>query len=321
MRVLVTGGAGFIGSHVVDALLARGDEVVVVDDFNTYYSAERKRKNIKEASSQKGFSLFEADIRDISALRRIMKETAPERVIHLAARAGVRPSLVDPELYHAVNVVGTENVLKAAVDSGVRHVVFGSSSSVYGARNDPPFKETDDVSKQVSPYAETKRKGELLCERFCSQDGISVNALRFFTVYGPRGRPDMAPFKFVSRVLADEPIEMYGDGSSKRDYTYVTDIVSGVLSAVDKPMGFEIFNLGNNTMVSLAEFIETVEQVTGKKATINRLPEQKGDVPLTCADISKAESRLDYSPRTSVIDGLSSFYKWYMNPEVELKEV
>ncbi|HAU40075.1 MAG: NAD-dependent epimerase/dehydratase [Candidatus Peregrinibacteria bacterium GW2011_GWF2_43_17] len=312
MRVLVTGAAGFIGSHTVRALLKDGNEVVGVDDFNDYYDPEIKRKNIAEFLDDARFKIEKADIRNEQEMMRIFKKYTPERVIHLAARAGVRPSIKDPILYHDVNVNGTLNILGAAQSIGVKNFVFASSSSVYGGLEATPFCESAWPLNPISPYAATKLGGENLCRYFHEQFGMSTTCLRFFTVYGPSGRPDMAPYMFTKSILEGTPINRFGKGDTKRDYTFVEDIVSGVVSAIKTPLGYEIINLGNNQPIELNEFIGTIEKVLGKKAKINELSEAEGDVKITYADIEKAKKLLQYNPKTKIEEGMRKFAEWYV---------
>ncbi|MBI5797453.1 GDP-mannose 4,6-dehydratase [Candidatus Woesearchaeota archaeon] len=310
-KILVTGGAGFIGSHVVDALLARGREVVVVDNFNDYYDPRRKRRNIASHLDDKAFTLAEGSIEDFSFLQKVFERYKPHKVLHLAARAGVRPSIQDPLLYKVSNVDGTQNILELARRNALGQFVFASSSSVYGGNIKIPFSEEDRVDQPFSPYAATKRMGELLGYTYSHLFELPVTCLRFFTVYGPRGRPDMAPYLFTDAISNGRPIEMFGDGSTRRDYTYISDIVSGVLASLEKPFAYEIFNLGNSQTVSLRDFISTVEDVVGKEAIIQQRNLFPGDVPVTFADISKAKKMLGYSPVVPVKDGLRHFFEWY----------
>lgn len=310
MKYLVTGGAGFIGSHLCEALINRGDFVVCVDDFNNYYDPALKERNVCELVKQKNFVLYRQDITDFRGLERVFAQENPDKTVHLAARAGVRASLKDPLLYSLVNVQGTVNVLELSKKYGVKQVVFASSSSVYGEREDVPFKETDRVDNPVSYYAATKKAGELFCHSFAHNNKIPVTCLRFFTVFGPRGRPDMAPYKFISAVSKEEPITMFGDGSSMRDYTYIDDIISGVLAALDKPFGYEIINLGNSRPVLLKDFVAGIERVVGKKARINHEPVQEGDVSKTFADVGKAKKLLGWQPSTPLEEGLKRTYEY-----------
>ncbi len=310
MKVLVTGGAGFIGSHVAEALLGRGDEVVSADNFSDYYSPEIKRKNIGLAKKSEKYAFYEADVRDLDAFRKIFSREKPSKVIHLASMAGVRYSIQNPQVYQDVNVGGTLNMLELAREFKVKKFIYSSSSSVYGNSGDVPFSETQ-VPSPISPYAASKLSGEAFCRAYSHLYGISIASLRFFTVYGPRGRPDMAPYKFVKLISEGRPIDMYGDGSSKRDYTFVSDIVDGVLKSLDADFSYEVFNLGRSDTVELKRFILIVERLTGKKARINRLPDQPGDVPVTYANIQKAARILGYKPKVSIEAGMGEFVEWF----------
>lgn len=312
MTILITGAAGFIGSHTMRALLEKGENIIGVDDFNDFYDPEMKRKNIAQFANDKKFKLEKADIRDEEEILRIFKKYLPEKVIHLAARAGVRPSIKNPTLYHEVNVSGTLNVLNAANLVNVKNFVFASSSSVYGGLKKTPFKEAEWPLSPISPYAATKLGGENLCRYFHEQFGMDITCLRFFTVYGESGRPDMAPYLFTKSIIEGTAINKFGDGYTKRDYTYVGDIVSGIISAIQTPLGYEIINLGNNKPVSLNSFIATIEKILDKKAKINELPEAEGDVKITYADINKAKKLLNYNPKTDIKQGLEKFINWYL---------
>ncbi len=306
MKVLVTGGAGFIGSHVVEKLLARGDEVTVLDNFNDFYDPTIKRENML---ANAGARLVEGDIRDADLIKRLFAEGF-EGVIHLAAMAGVRPSLEDPLLYGDVNVRGTQTLLRELEHADIRFV-FASSSSVYGSNERVPFEETDDIHRPVSPYAATKRSGELLCYTHHHLYKTPISCLRFFTVYGPRQRPEMAIHKFVRRCLAGESIPFFGDGSTRRDYTYIDDIVDGVVRSLDRCEGYEVYNLGESETISLSELVSTIGEVTGTEPVLERLPMQPGDVLITYANVDKARQKLGYEPRTSLRDGLERFLSWY----------
>ena len=314
--ILVTGGAGFIGSHTTQALLDRGDRVICLDNFNDYYSPQRKRKNVAAFVERPDYTLVEGDVRDINTLARLFETYHPRYVVHIAAMAGVRYSIQHPELYESVNIKGTLNVLEMARQHEVANMVFASTSSIYGARKQVPFREDDRVDEQVSPYAATKRACELLAFTYHHLHGLNFTALRFFTVYGPRGRPDMAPYLFTDAVFRGTELKMFGDGSSSRDYTYIGDIVQGVVAAIDKPLGYEIINLGNSRTVYLRDFIALVEKLAGKKANIVSYPMPPGDVPRTFADISKAKRLLAYDPQTPFEEGLARFVDWY-RAEVE----
>ncbi|HKX46130.1 MAG TPA: GDP-mannose 4,6-dehydratase [Planctomycetota bacterium] len=307
-RVLITGGAGFIGSHVAEALLARGDEVTVLDNFNDFYDPRRKRANAERLTAAR---VVEGDIRDRAAVGRLFAEGGFEAVVHLAAMAGVRPSLRDPLHYEDVNVRGTLILLEEIRKRpGLKHV-FASSSSVYGTNSKVPFTEADDIHHPISPYAATKRAGELHCFTFHHLYGVPTSCLRFFTVYGPRQRPEMAIHKFVRAALAGEPIPMYGDGSTRRDYTYIDDIVDGVVRSLDRCAGYEVYNLGESRTTSLAELIELVGRACGVAVAVERQPVQPGDVEITYADVTKARTQLGYDPHTTVADGLARFVAWY----------
>lgn len=310
-RILVTGAAGFIGSHLADTLLARGDEVRGVDSFNTYYDPAIKRRNLSKARGMGRFSLSEVDICDEAALREVFAEFQPEVVVHLAARAGVRPSLQDPNLYHRVNVIGGQHILDACRDFKVANLVFASSSSVYGGSKEVPFRETDPVMTPVSPYAATKRMNELQAHVYHHIYGLRTTMLRFFTVYGPRQRPDMAIHKFTKMILAGEPIPMFGDGSTFRDYTYIDDIIDGVVRCVDTPFDYEIFNLGESHTTSLRELITLIERHTGREAIIDEQPMQAGDVEKTYANVDHARALLGYAPHFSMDEGIKRFVEWY----------
>ncbi len=310
-RVLITGAAGFIGSSLTDELLARGDEVIGVDNFNTYYDPAIKRRNLAQADSMDRFTLHEVDICDEEAVNALFAETQPEVVVHLAARAGVRPSLQDPNLYHRVNVIGGQHILDACRHHKPSHLVFASSSSVYGGSVDVPFQETDPVMTPVSPYAATKRMNELQAHVYQHVYGVRTTMLRFFTVYGPRQRPDMAIHKFVKMILNGEPIPMFGDGSTLRDYTYIDDIIDGVVRCVDTPFDYEIFNLGESHTTSLKELIGLIEKHTGEKAVIDQQPMQAGDVEQTYANVDHAKEKLGYNPHFTMDEGIARFVKWY----------
>jgi len=319
-RILVTGGAGFIGSHLVDRLLADGREVSCIDDFNDYYPPVLKRFNVSNHVPNGAYELFENDIRDAASISEIVRRWRPEAIVHLAARAGVRPSVVDPFLYEQTNVSGTLNVLEAARISGTARVVFGSSSSVYGFNTKVPFEETDAVYQQISPYAATKLAGEALCSCYAYLYSLPIVSLRFFTVYGPRQRPDLAIRKFIQNVLHGRPIVLYGDGSSSRDYTYVDDIVSGIMAAIDiESSGHEIVNLGNSVPVSLLDMVATIEHVVGRRAEIEWAPLQAGDVPRTFASVTKARGLLRYDPKTSLEEGIRELSRWIESLVPELR--
>jgi len=314
-RILLTGGAGFIGSHVAEALIRRGAKLAIVDNLDDFYAPSRKRLNLQEIQSAGACEFFEADVRDMGALRKVAARIQPEIVIHLAARAGVRPSIEQPALYESVNVAGTVTLLEIAREFKVQRLIFGSSSSVYGVSNKVPFCEDDLNTHPISPYAATKLAAELMCYTYAHLYGLTTLCLRFFTVYGPRQRPDLAIHKFTALIEAGKPIPVFGDGSMGRDYTYVDDIVSGVIASLEyaapPKMPFDVFNLGNSHPIRLTELIAQLEAATGKKALQDRLPDQPGDVPMTWANIDKAKRLLGYSPRTSMAQGLQNFVAWY----------
>jgi UDP-glucuronate 4-epimerase len=316
-KILVTGGAGFIGSHTTQALLDRGDEVVCLDNFNDYYSPARKYANVAPFLDRSGYTLIEGDVRDRDTLETLVSAHKPERIAHIAAMAGVRYSLQHPDLYEEVNVRGTLNVLEVARQHEIKDIVFASTSSIYGSRQKVPFSEDDRVDWPVSPYAATKRACELMGYTYHHLYDINFTALRFFTVYGPRGRPDMAAWLFTEAVFRGTALKMFGDGSSSRDYTYIDDIVQGVLAAIDKPMGYEIINLGNNHTIYLRDFVDMVQEFVGTAANIVHRPMPPGDVPRTCADISKAQRLLGYDPRTPFVEGLKKFVDWYRSEVAE----
>ena len=310
LRVLVSGGAGFIGGHLVGSLLDRGDEVSIVDNFDPFYPERIKRRALGPLLTR-GARLFETDIRDEEGVKAAFAAARPEAVVHLAALAGVRPSLVDPQRYMDVNVRGTANLLEAARAAGVRRFVFGSSSSVYGARTQAPFRETDRTDSPLSPYAASKAAGELLARTFHNLYGLEVVSLRFFTVYGPRQRPDLAIHKFARRMLAGQSLPFFGDGETRRDYTWVDDILAGVRAAIDKPgLKDEVVNLGGAKTTSLKDLIALLEDSLGVKAILDRQPMQPGDVPLTSADVTHGKQVLGYAPNTPIEVGLKKFAEW-----------
>ena len=312
-QILVTGGAGFIGSHLVKRLLGENIwNVTVVDDFNDFYSPAIKRANVEPFLDDSRFTLYEADIRDAEFLRVIFEENKFACVVHLAARAGVRPSLAQPKLYAETNVNGTLNLLELAREFEIKQFVFGSSSSVYGINNKIPFAEDDRIHQPISPYAATKAAGELLCHTYSHLYGIRAVCLRFFTVYGARQRPDLAIHKFSKLIWEDKPIQVFGDGTTRRDYTYIDDIIQGVRAAIDyNASDYEIFNLGESQTVELRYLIELIEKNLNKKAIIDRQPLQPGDVPQTFADISKSRELLNYNPQTKIEEGIAKFTGWF----------
>jgi len=316
MNFLITGGAGFIGSHVGERLLQDGHSVWAFDDLNAFYDPQFKRRNLRDLQAlAKPFEFCHGDITDRAALAEVFAATRFDQVIHLAARAGVRPSLADPALYQRVNVEGTVNVLEAARQQGVKKITIASSSSVYGLNSRTPFSEADPVGTPVSPYAASKLACESLGHVWHHLYGMDVAMLRFFTVYGPRQRPDLAIYKFAKLILAGKPIPVFGDGSAARDYTFVSDTVDGILACTRRELGFEIFNLGESQVVSLSRMIELLEAALGKKAIIDRQPLQPGDVPITYANIDKARARLGYDPQVKFEAGVQHFAEWILNSE------
>jgi UDP-glucuronate 4-epimerase len=321
-KVLVTGGAGFIGSNVAEYLLERGDDVVIIDEMNDYYDVSIKEANLKCLTDNYGtdrLKIFRGDICDEELMTRIFEQERPGWVCHMAARAGVRPSIQDPFVYIHSNIKGTTLLMELSHRFGVKNFVFASSSSVYGGSKSTFFSEDELVDNPVSPYAATKKACELLAYTYHHLYKLNVTGLRFFTVYGPRGRPDMAPFKFIDRVSRGVQIQQFGDGSSSRDYTYISDIVDGVVRSIDRPHAYQIFNLGKGSGNSLKEFIDLVQKHTGKEANIKILPDQPGDVPYTCADVRKAERMLGYRSTVDFEEGLRRTAKWYQQAYADEK--
>ena len=329
MKVLVTGAAGFIGSTTAHALLDRGDEVVGIDNINDYYDIALKHARLERLQVRAGFSFHQIDIKDVDALRAVYEQHKPDRIVHLAAQAGVRYSLENPQAYIDANVTGFLNILEAARDLGSEHVVFASTSSVYGSHENMPFSENDGVDHPVSLYAATKKANELMAHTYAHLFQLPCTGLRFFTVYGPWGRPDMALFLFTRKILAGEPIDVFNHGNHTRDFTYVDDIVEGVIRTLDKPATpntawdaknpdpassaapYRIYNIGSNNPVNLARYIEVLEETLGKKAEKNLLPLQPGDVPDTYANVDNLVSDMQYKPTTTVEDGITNFVRWY----------
>ena len=310
MKVLVTGGAGFIGSHFVEKLLADGHAVSVLDDFNDFYDPAIKRANTAAFSNHA--AVHEADLRDGPAVDRIVATEKPDAIVHLAARAGVRPSIKEPKLYIDTNITGTWHILEAARIHGVPRIVSASSSSVYGVIKTAPFREDMLINQTISPYAATKMATEQVCSNYTHLYGLRTISLRFFTVYGPRQRPDLAIHSFTRAIDEDRPIQQFGDGSTRRDYTYIDDILQGMSACLTYDGALcDVFNLGESQTTTLSDLIATIEQALGKKAVIQRLPEQPGDVPLTYADISKARTLLGYDPHTKIAEGIPKFVDWY----------
>jgi UDP-glucuronate 4-epimerase len=329
MNFLVTGGAGFIGSHVCERLLHDGHSVWAFDDLNNHYDPQLKRRNLREVQAVAGgccsaaatqlehrFEFVHGDITDRPALDEIFSSVKFDQVIHLAARAGVRPSLADPALYQRVNVEGTVNVLEAARTHRVKKITIASSSSVYGMNSKTPFSESDPIFSAVSPYAASKLACEALGHVWHHIYGMDVAMLRFFTVYGPRQRPDLVIYKFAKLITEGKPIPVFGDGSAVRDYTFITDTLDGIIACTQKEFGYELFNLGESQTVKLTRLIELLEKALGKKAVIDRQPVQPGDVPITFADISRAHARLGYNPRVKIEQGLPKFVDWFLKRNV-----
>lgn len=312
-NILVTGGAGFIGSHLVDRLLNEGDwQITVVDDFNDFYSPEIKHANIAEHVKAPNYRIVDADIRDAQTMEALFMQYKFDVIVHLAARAGVRPSLSEPKLYAETNINGTLNLLELAKEHNIKQFVFGSSSSVYGINAKVPFAEDDRIHQPISPYAATKAAGELICHTYSHLYGIRIVALRFFTVYGARQRPDLAIHKFSRLITEGKPIQVFGDGTTRRDYTYVDDIIQGVRAAIDYDRSmYEVFNLGESQTIELGELISLLERNLDMNAVIDRQPLQPGDVPITFADISKSRELLGYNPTTKIADGIPKFVEWF----------
>ena len=308
----MTGGAGFIGSHLVEKLLAGSHDVVVLDDFNDFYDPQIKHANI--AGFVKDVTVYHVDLRDSESVRNLFHREKVDAIAHLAARAGVRPSIQYPRLYYDTNVTGTLHLLEAARVTGIERFIFASSSSVYGALKAIPFSEDEHLSQTISPYAATKVAGEFLCSTYSHLYNLRVVALRYFTVYGPRQRPDLAIHQFTRRIYAGQPIDQFGDGSTRRDYTYIEDVIQGTMAALEYegPL-FDIFNLGESETIQLKDLIMAIENALGKRAKISQLPEQPGDMPLTCADISKARKLLGYNPTAKFSDGLPKFIDWFLH--------
>ena len=316
MNILITGGAGFIGSHLTERLLREGNSIItIIDDFNDYYDPKTKYRNIASFPGE-GVCIETIDIRDTEEVERVIANNKPDLIIHLAARAGVRPSLKDPVLYTSVNVDGTIGILELARKYGIKKFIFASSSSVYGNTDSVPFREDNHNIQPISPYGVSKLAGEYYCRVYSKVYGLDIIALRFFTVYGPRQRPDMAIHKFTRLIYEGKDIEMYGDGSTKRDYTFITDILDGISGSINRLLqvdgfGFEPYNLGESQTVELICLVELIEKALGKKARVKRLPEQTGDVRLTYSDISKARQNLCYNPQVKIEDGIPEFVKWF----------
>ena len=317
MNIVVTGGAGFIGSHLCEKLLSLGSKIICIDSFDDFYNPAIKEDNISEVTGSSHFKLYRSDITNPTQMEKIFSENSIDMVIHLAARAGVRPSIEKPLLYEKVNILGTINLLECCKKYNISKFIFASSSSVYGGNKKIPFSEKDNVDHPISPYAATKKAGELICYTYYDLYKISIYCFRFFTVYGPRQRPEMAIHKFTRLILGGEEIEIYGDGSSSRDYTYIDDVISGITKSLNTVKGFEIINLGNSNTVKLIDLIRLIEITTGEKGDLKFTKSQPGDVFITYADIRKARKMLKYFPETNIEEGLIKFVKWYKEKRKE----
>jgi len=310
MKILVTGGAGFIGSHLCEKLIDSGSKIICVDNFDEFYEPAIKEDNISDLAA-KDFELYRSDICDPVSMEEIFSKSSIDMVIHMAAKAGVRPSIREPLLYERVNIRGTINLLECCRRHNVSRFIFASSSSVYGGNEKLPFSEEDRVDFPISPYAATKKAGELICHTYNSLYKISVFCFRFFTVYGPRQRPEMAIHKFTRKILNGEDVEIYGDGSSSRDYTYIDDVISGIMNSIEKIKGFEIINLGNSSTVKLLDLVKLIEAAAGRKARMRFIRTQPGEVFMTYANIRKAKKMLEYLPKTNIGEGVDRFIEWY----------
>lgn len=318
MNILVTGAAGFIGSHVCEHFIKLGHSVTGLDNFDSFYPIEFKEQNLEGLNKSAGFQFYEADIRDKKGLNELFQDAEIEVVIHLAAKAGVRPSIESIEEYYDVNVNGTVNLLESMRKNGVKKMLFASSSSIYGNNTKVPFSETDPVDNPISPYASTKKSGELLCHVYHHLYNFDITCLRFFTVFGPRQRPDLAIHKFTRLIEEGKPIPFYGDGSTSRDYTYILDIVDGINCAINHLKGYQLFNLGESNVITLNQLVGTIENTLNKKAILNKQSMQPGDVNKTYADISKARSEIGYNPKFDFETGIKEFVKWYQNFKLKL---
>lgn len=312
MNILVTGGAGFIGSHLSEVLLNLNHRVVVIDNLNDYYNPEIKKKNIEKASKHVNYKFYKEDIRNLEVIFKICKSNPIDLICHLAARAGVRSSIQQPELYQDVNIKGTLNILEICKNLSISKLLFASSSSIYGNNTKVPFSESDPVDNPISPYAATKKACELLCYTYCHLYNINISCLRFFTVYGPRQRPDMAISKFTNLIYNNKPVPMFGDGSMERDFTYIDDIIDGILKVIDNINGYEIYNLGKSQCIKLIDLINLIGRTLNKEIKINRKPLQPGDVNKTYSDITKAKNKLGYNPKTNIEIGIQKYIEWYL---------
>jgi UDP-glucuronate 4-epimerase len=311
LKILVTGAAGFIGSHVAESLLKRGDQVTGLDNFNDYYDPARKRANLASFRNHPGLRFYEADIRDADQMQHMIAEHRPDAIAHLAAMGGVRYSIGRAPLYVDVNLRGTVNMLEAARSAGVPHFVFASTSSVYGKTEHIPFEESDPCNEPLAPYPATKKAAEVMGYTYSNLHGLSFTALRFFSVYGPRGRPDMMPFMVTHRIVNGQEIQLFDAGKLRRDWTYVDDIVAGVVAAVDRPLGYEIINLGRGEPVLMADFVDIIEGLVGKPAVLSTPPAPPSEPEINFADIGKARRLLAYEPKTAIHDGLAGMWDWY----------
>lgn len=317
MNILVTGGAGFIGSHLCEKLIDSGSKIICVDNFDNFYNPAIKENNLSGVIGSSYFKLYRSDICSLDQMEEIFSKNSIDMVIHLAARAGVRPSIEKPFLYEKVNILGTMNLLECCKRYNISKFIFASSSSVYGGNKKIPFSEEDNVDHPISPYAATKKAGELICYTYHNLYKISIFCFRFFNVYGPRQRPETAIHKFTRQILNGEDIEIYGDGSSSRDYTYIDDVISGILRSLDRIKGFEVINLGNSNTVKLIDLIRLIEITTGGKGQLKFVKNQPGDIFITYADIRKARKMLKYLPKTNIKEGLVKFVKWYKEKRKE----
>lgn len=311
MKVLVTGAAGFIGSHLAETLLGRGDQVIALDNFNDYYNPARKRANVAPFRDHARLTFYEADIRDAGKMQHIIAGHCPDVIAHIAAMANVRYSIGRAPLYTDVNLRGTVNLLEGAREAGVPHFVFASTSSIYGKTDRIPFEESDPCNHPLAPYPATKKACEVMGYTYQNLHALNFTALRFFSVYGPRGRPDMMPFMVTHRIVNGQEIQLFDAGQMKRDWTYVDDIIAGLVAAIDRPLGYEIINLGRGEPVLMAHFVEIVEELVGKTAILSTPPAPSSEPKINFADISKARQLLDYDPKTAVVDGLAHMWGWY----------
>lgn len=318
MKILITGAAGFIGSHTCESLIKNGNSIIGVDNFDSFYSYRLKELNLEQLNQNSNFRFYKADIRDDKALNQIFSTNRVDVVIHLAAKAGVRPSIESISEYYDVNINGTISLLESMRKNGIKKMVFASSSSIYGNNQKVPFSEDDRVDNPISPYASTKKSGELLCHVYSHLYNFDITCLRFFTVYGPRQRPDLAIHKFTKLIQENKPIPFYGDGSSSRDYTYIEDIVNGISCALNHFEGYKIYNLGESKVITLKKLVEIIETILGKKAVLNQLPMQQGDVSRTFADISKARAEIGYNPAYDFETGMKKFVDWYKTMSANL---